>query len=243
MARPPLLVRQVSRRQPQVSQRPKQCMAALREGRRVIALFKRLRMPRRLHRRGMKFDEARDVAVAWLKTPEAAKARRRLYAKSWSRRRAIKGKDATEVRIERARLRRRPPSAACEPSHWDLVRDAVRLRSIAFYWLGETVATLCAPDGRYSLEDLEASIGQTSFLWAGNPRGGDFEALLAVPAIGRIPCFWALSNRRRRNRAQAVGFVRQYRSDCALASGSAVGEGGSDRQVTIPQDRDERVFL
>jgi hypothetical protein len=156
MARPPLLVRQVSRRQPQVSQRPKQCMAALREGRRVIALFKRLRMPRRLHRRGMKFDEARDVAVAWLKTPEAAKARRRLYAKSWSRRRAIKGKDATEVRIERARLRRRPPSAACEPSHWDLVRDAVRVRSIAFYWMGETVATLCAPDGRYSLEDLEA---------------------------------------------------------------------------------------
>ena len=40
----------------------------------------------------------------WLKTPEAAKARRRLYAKSWSRRRAIKGKDATEVRIERARV-------------------------------------------------------------------------------------------------------------------------------------------
>ena len=62
--------------------------------------------------------------------------------------------------------------------------------------------------------------------WAGNPRGGDFEALLAVPAIGRIPRFWALSNRRRRNRAQAVGFVRQYRSDCALAWGSAVGEGG-----------------
>jgi hypothetical protein len=49
-----------------------------------------------------------------------------------------------------------PPSAACEPSHWDLVRNAVRVRSIAFYWLGETVATLCAPDGRYSLEDLEA---------------------------------------------------------------------------------------
>ena len=61
-----------------------------------------------------------------------------------------------EVRMERARVRRRPPSAACEPSHWDLVRNAVRLRSIAFYWLGETVATLCAPDGRYSLEDLEA---------------------------------------------------------------------------------------
>ena len=28
--------------------------------------------------------------------------------------------------------------------------------SIAFFWMGETVATLCAPDGRYSLEDLEA---------------------------------------------------------------------------------------
>jgi hypothetical protein len=86
--------------------------------------------------------------------------------------------------------------------------------------------------GLAELEVKSLSIGQTSFLWAGNPRGGDFEALLAVPAIGRIPCFWALSNRRRRNRAQAVGFVRQYRSDCALASGSAVGEGGSDRQVT-----------
>ena len=47
-------------------------------------------------------------------------------------------------------------SAACEQSRWVLVRDAVRVRSIAFYWLGETVATLCAPDGRYSLEDLEA---------------------------------------------------------------------------------------
>ena len=80
--------------------------------------------------------------------------------------------------------------------------------------------------GLAELEVKSLSIGQTSFLWAGNPRGGDFEALLAVPAIGRIPCFWALSNRRRRNRAQAVGFVRQYRSDCALASGSAVGEGG-----------------
>ena len=67
-----------------------------------------------------------------------------------------KGCYRTEVRIERARLPRRPPSAACEPSRWNLVRDAVRLRSIAFYWLGETVATLCAPDGRYSLEDLEA---------------------------------------------------------------------------------------
>ena len=156
IARPPLSVRQVSRRQPQLPQRPKRCMAALQEGRRVIALFKRLGMPRRLHRRGMKFEEAREVAVAWLKTPEAAKARRRLYAKSWSRRRAIKGKDATEVRIERARLRRRPPSAACEPSRWNLVRNAVRVRSIAFYWMGETVATLCAPDGRYSLEDLEA---------------------------------------------------------------------------------------
>ena len=54
------------------------------------------------------------------------------------------------------RLPRRPPSAACEPSRWNLVRNAVRVRSIAFYWLGETVATLCAPDGRYSLEDLEA---------------------------------------------------------------------------------------
>ena len=62
--------------------------------------------------------------------------------------------------------------------------------------------------------------------WAGNPRGSDFEALKAVPAIGRIPRFWALSNRRRRNRAQVVGFVRQSHSDCALASGSAVGEGG-----------------
>lgn len=62
--------------------------------------------------------------------------------------------------------------------------------------------------------------------WAGNPRGSDFEALKAVPAIGRIPRLGALSNRRRRNRAQVVGFVRQSHSDCALASGSAVGEGG-----------------
>jgi hypothetical protein len=155
-ARPPLLARQVSRRPLQLSQRPKRSMAALQEGRRVTALFKRLGMPRRLHRRGMKMEEAKEVAAAWLNTPEAAKARRRRYSKSWSRRRPIKRKDATEVRMERARLRCRPPSAACEPSHWNLVRDAVRLRSIAFYWLGETVATLCAPDGRYRLEDLQA---------------------------------------------------------------------------------------
>ena len=72
--------------------------------------------------------------------------------------------------------------------------------------------------------------------WAGNPRGSDFEALKAVPAIGRIPRFWALSNRRRRNRAQAVGFVRQSHSDCALASGSAVGEGGAVTVRLLPQD-------
>ena len=86
--------------------------------------------------------------------------------------------------------------------------------------------------GLAELEVKSLSIGQTRFSGLEIPGGGDFEALLAVPAIGRIPRFWALSNRRRRNRAQAVGFVRQSHSDCALASGSAVGEGGSDRQVT-----------
>ena len=131
-------------------------MSALQEGRRVVALFKRLRMPRRLHRRGMKMEEAKEVAAAWLNTPEAAKARRRQYSKSWSRRRAEKGKGAAEVRMERARLRCRPSSAAGEPSRWNLVRDAVRLRSIAFFWMEQTVAALCAPDGRYRLEDLQA---------------------------------------------------------------------------------------
>ena len=86
--------------------------------------------------------------------------------------------------------------------------------------------------GLAELEVKSLSIGQTRFSGLEIPGGGDFEALKAVPAIGRIPRFRALSNRRRRNRAQAVGFVRQSHSDCALASGSAVGEGGSDRQVT-----------
>ena len=66
--------------------------------------------------------------------------------------------------------------------------------------------------------------------WAGNPRGSDFEALKAVPAIGRIPRFWALSNGRRRNRAQVVGFVRQSHSDCALAFEGGCLKGGSHRQ-------------
>ena len=153
MAHPPPLVRQMSRRLAQRSQRPKRSVAAMQEGRRVRALFKRLGMPTRLHRRGMAMEEAREVALVWLGTSEAAKARRRRYIRSWSRRqRARKGGMA----VATARLGCTPPSAASQPSHWALVRTAVRLRSIAFYWMEETVRSLCAPEGRYRLEDLEA---------------------------------------------------------------------------------------
>jgi hypothetical protein len=72
--------------------------------------------------------------------------------------------------------------------------------------------------------------------WAGNPRGSDFEALKAVPAIGRIPRLGALSNRRRRNRAQVVGFGRQSHSDCALAFEGGCLTGGINVNTT-PQDR------
>ena len=126
IARPPLSVRQVSRRQPQLPQRPKRCMAALQEGRRVIALFKRLRMPRRLHRRGMKFEEARDVAVVTPEPPTPPSTVHHELEPSAGHQR----KDAIEVRIERARLFCRPPRqrashpvgislampSACDPS-------------------------------------------------------------------------------------------------------------------------------
>ena len=122
-------------------------MEAAREGQRVYTLFKRAGTPRRLRHGGMTVVQAKEVISAWLCSPAAVAARHKLRRWSWSRR---------ATRRLRARAGPTPHPHPPRKSHWSIVRDAVRLRSAAFWWIESTVRSLCAPGMKLSLEDMAA---------------------------------------------------------------------------------------